>query len=117
MKKTALYKSFLYALKGIWYVLKSERNFQIHTIGLIINLILFYCLKVVLQDIIIILLVSCFVLVTELLNTAIEKICDFIHPNFNKRIGIIKDISAGAVFIAALFAIVVGVLIYQKYFF
>ena len=52
------------------------------------------------------------VLSIEGLNTAVEKIADFIHPEFHDRIGFIKDIAAGAVFFAAIAAIIVGLLIY-----
>ncbi|HEY0045993.1 MAG TPA: diacylglycerol kinase family protein [Flavobacterium sp.] len=52
------------------------------------------------------------VLGVEGLNTAIEKICDFIHPAYHERIGFIKDISAGAVMLVALSAIAVGLMIY-----
>ena len=52
------------------------------------------------------------VLSIEGLNTAVEKIADFIHPEFNERIGFIKDIAAGAVFFAALTAIAIGLIIY-----
>jgi diacylglycerol kinase (ATP) len=48
----------------------------------------------------------------EGLNTAVEKIADFIHPEFHNRIGFIKDIAAGAVLFAAFSAIAVGALIY-----
>jgi len=48
----------------------------------------------------------------EGLNTAIEKIADFIHPQFHQKIGFIKDIAAGAVFFAAMTAIAVGLFIY-----
>jgi diacylglycerol kinase (ATP) len=48
----------------------------------------------------------------EGLNTAVEKVADFIHPEFHERIGFIKDIAAGAVFFAALTAIVIGAIIY-----
>lgn len=52
------------------------------------------------------------VLSIEGLNTAVEKVADFIHPEFNERIGFIKDIAAGAVFFAALTAISIGLIIY-----
>ena len=52
------------------------------------------------------------VLGIESLNTAVEKIADFIHPEFHNRIGFIKDIAAGAVMFAAAAAIAVGLLIY-----
>ncbi|WP_046744495.1 diacylglycerol kinase family protein [Kordia zhangzhouensis] len=48
----------------------------------------------------------------EGMNTAVEKIADFIHPEHHKKIGIIKDIAAGAVFIFAIAAIIIGLIIY-----
>ena len=53
----------------------------------------------------------------EGLNTAVEKIADFIHPNYHERIGFIKDIAAGAVFFAAMTAIAIGLIIYLPKFF
>lgn len=52
------------------------------------------------------------VLSIEGLNTAVEKVADFIHPEFHERIGFIKDIAAGAVFFAASTAIITGFIIY-----
>jgi diacylglycerol kinase (ATP) len=52
------------------------------------------------------------VLCIEGLNTAIEKVADFIHPEYHQKIGFIKDIAAGAVFFAALTAIAIGSIIY-----
>ena len=98
-------------------MLKSERNFQLEVFALIINLFLIVCFKLNSTDVALILLVCFLVLIAETINTAIEKICDFVEPNFNKKIGIIKDISAGAVILATLLSIIVGVLVYRKYFF
>lgn len=52
------------------------------------------------------------VLAVEGLNTAVEKIADFIHPNYHTKIGFIKDIGAGAVFFAAVVALATGLIIY-----
>ena len=52
------------------------------------------------------------VLSIEGLNTAVEKIADFIHPYYHEKIGFIKDIAAGAVFFAAMTAIAIGLMIY-----
>lgn len=52
------------------------------------------------------------VLCIEGLNTAVEKVADFIHPEFHEKIGFIKDIAAGAVFFAAMTAIAIGAFIY-----
>lgn len=48
----------------------------------------------------------------EALNTAIERLADFVHPEHHKKIGIIKDIGAGAAFFAAVTAIIIGLVIY-----
>ena len=52
------------------------------------------------------------VVIVELLNTAIEKLADFVHPDYHLKIGIIKDISAGAAVFAAFVAIIIGGIIY-----
>lgn len=52
------------------------------------------------------------VLSIEGLNTAVEKVADFIHPEYHQKIGFIKDIAAGAVFFAAMTAIAIGLIIY-----
>ena len=52
------------------------------------------------------------VLSIEGLNTAVEKVADFIRPEYHERIGFIKDIAAGAVFFAAMTAIAIGIIIY-----
>ena len=52
------------------------------------------------------------VLGIEGINTAVEKVADFIHPEFHEKIGFIKDIAAGAVFFAAMTAIAIGCIIY-----
>lgn len=59
----------------------------------------------------------CFALIfsAEGLNTAIEKLCNFIHPDYHKQVGFIKDISAGAVGFSALFSLTISILIYIKY--
>jgi diacylglycerol kinase (ATP) len=48
----------------------------------------------------------------EGLNTAVEEIADFVHPDFHNKIGFIKDVAAGAVFFAAITAIIIGCIIY-----
>jgi diacylglycerol kinase (ATP) len=52
------------------------------------------------------------VLVAEALNTAIEKMADFIHPDYHKKIGFIKDIAAGGPIFAAITSLIVASIIY-----
>ncbi|MBE2274367.1 MAG: diacylglycerol kinase [Flavobacteriales bacterium] len=117
MRKPPFYKSVGNALRGVIWMLKSERNFQIEVFALLINLFLIVFLKLNTVDAAIILIVSFAVLSLEILNTAIEKVCDIIQPKFDLRIKVIKDISAAAVVLMALASVVVGVLVYWKYLF
>lgn len=117
MQKPPLHKSFLNAFRGVFAMIKTERNFQIEFMAFLINVFLIFYLKLSNLDAAIILLASVGVLSAEIFNTAIEKICDIIQPNFDKRIGFIKDISAGAVVLVAAVSVVIGILVYGKYIF
>ena len=117
MRKPPIHKSFGNAIKGAVWMLRSERNFQIEVLALIINLLLIVYLKVSELEAALILVVSFSVLGLEILNTCVEKICDIIQPDFDERIKIIKDMAAGSVFLMAMASVVVGVLIYSKYLF
>ncbi|MFP7655267.1 diacylglycerol kinase family protein [Chryseobacterium proteolyticum] len=98
-------------------MIKTERNFQIECIALLINIFLIFYLQLSKFDTALVLIVCFGVLSTEILNTAIERICDIIQPEFDKRIGFIKDISAGAVILMAIVSLIVGILVYPKYLF
>lgn len=117
MKKLPLHKSFKNAFLGIFMILKTERNFQLEFLAFLTNIFLIFYLNLSKIDAILILIVCFGVLVAEIFNTAIEKICDFIQPNFDKKIGFIKDICAGAVTLMSILAIITGIIIYWKYLF
>ena len=117
MRKPPIYKSFGNAIKGAVWMLRSERNFQIEVLALIINLLMIVYLQVSELEAALILVVSFSVLSLEILNTCVEKVCDIIQPDFDERIKIIKDMAAGSVFLMAMASVVVGVLIYSKYLF
>ncbi|OCA74368.1 diacylglycerol kinase family protein [Chryseobacterium arthrosphaerae] len=117
MQKPPLHKSFLNAFRGVLAMIKTERNFQIELAAFFINLFLIFYFNLSGTDAALILLVSAAVLSAEIFNTAIERICDLIQPDFDPRIGFIKDISAGAVILMAIAAVIIGVIIYPKYIF
>jgi len=96
-------------------MLTYERNFQIEVLAFFINLFLIFYLKLSAIDAALVLIVSFGVLAAEIFNTAVEKICDIIQPEFDKRIGFIKDISAGAVILMAVASVIIGILVYCKY--
>lgn len=117
MRKPLLHQSFLNAFRGIFMMVKSERNFQLELVAFAVNLFLIFYLNLSKTDSVLILMMSSGVLAAEMFNTAIEKVCDFIQPEFDRRIGFIKDVSAGAVLLMAMISVVTGVLIYWKYIF
>lgn len=117
MRKPPIHKSFENAFNGLWLMIKSERNFQLELLAFAVNVFLIFYLKLSSVDTILILIVSFGIFAAEIFNTAIEKICDIIQPDFDKRIGFIKDIAAGAVILMAILSVIVGVLVYWKYIF
>lgn len=105
-------KSVGYAFKGAVLLLKTESSIKIQfVIGLLVTAAGFYY-QISPTEWMLQMLAIGLVMGVEGLNTAIEAIADFIHPDFHSKIGHIKDISAGAVFIAAIAASVVGCIIY-----
>lgn len=115
MQKPPIHKSFLNAFQGVFMMIKTERNFQIELLAFFVNLFLIFYFKLNSTDTALVLIASFAVLSAEIFNTAIEKICDIIQPDFDKRIGFIKDIAAGAVVLTAIASVIVGILVYGKY--
>lgn len=115
MRKPPIHRSFWNAIKGVIWLIKSERNFQIEVSALLINVFLILYLKLTANDAALIFAVSFAVLGLEILNTCVEKICDIIQPEYDVRIKIIKDIAAASVFLMAIASVILGLLIYPKY--
>ncbi|NLP33419.1 MAG: diacylglycerol kinase family protein [Oligella ureolytica] len=105
------------AAKGIGYTVRKERHFRFH-LGAALAVVLFgLVLGVSLRDwLFLIYAIGC-VLVTELLNTALERAVDLASPEYKELAGIAKDIAAGAVLVAAIQAVFIGVLIFGPYIF
>ncbi|MGB3589229.1 MAG: diacylglycerol kinase family protein, partial [Tunicatimonas sp.] len=101
-------KSFRYAISGLRVLFKEEHNARVHLAitFLVIILGVFFGLSV--TEWVVIVLTIGFVLVTEILNTAIEDIADFISPQRDVRIKRIKDLGAAAVLLSAVTAVVIG---------
>ena len=106
-----------YALKGAWLLLRNEASIQVQFVISIIVTIAGFYFDITRTEWILQLLAIGLVMSAEGLNSAIEAIADFIHPDFHSKIGHIKDIAAGAVCIAAIIAFIIGCIIYYPYFF
>ena len=109
---TGRFKSMGFALKGAIKLVTTEHSVMVQTfIGILMIFAGFY-FHISHEEWLIQTLAIGLVLGIEGLNTAVEKVADFIHPEFHEKIGFIKDIAAGAVFFAAMTAIAVGLIIY-----
>lgn len=103
---------FHFAWEGIIEAIKLERNLKVHLSITCIVFLLGWFVHLTLMEWVIIVLVIGFVLALELVNTAIEEIINYLKPEIHPHAKLIKDIAAGAVFIAALTAAIVGLLIF-----
>lgn len=105
-------KSVTYAVKGFYLLITTEHSIMVQLAISTLMCFLGFYLKISAVEWMFQILAIGLVLTAESLNTAIEAICDYIQPNFDKKIGFIKDIAAGAVTFAALTAVVIGAIIY-----
>lgn len=105
-------KAVKYAAKGFWILITSEKSIIAQVIIALIMTAIGFVMKISATEWLFQIFAIGLVLVAESLNTAIEKMADFIHPEYHKKIGFIKDISAGAAFFAAIFAVIIGLIIY-----
>jgi diacylglycerol kinase len=110
-QKEPIHRSFAFAFKGLAQVLK-ERNFKIQLLAALIAIVLGFILKISCGEWVSICICIGFVLVLEMTNTVIEQTIDLLHPDWNEKAGRIKDISAGAVLLAAITSAVVGGMIF-----
>ncbi|MDC7998066.1 diacylglycerol kinase [Gilvibacter sediminis] len=119
MKNTFIGKrlmAFKYAGRGAWLLLKNEASIQVQAvIALVVTVAGFY-FEITATEWVLQFFAIGLVMATEGANTAIEEIANFIHPERHPKIGYIKDVAAGAVFFAAVIAIVIGCIIYIPYF-
>jgi diacylglycerol kinase (ATP) len=109
---TGRLKSISYAFKGAVKLVTTEHSVMVQFfIGIVLIAAGFY-FNISHAEWMFQTLAIGLVLGVESLNTAVEKIADFIHPQYHEKIGFIKDIAAGGVFFAAMTAIAIGLIIY-----
>ena len=105
-------KSLRFAFRGMLILIRSEHSVMVQLgIGILVSIIGFLvglsATEWILQTLCIGL-----ILAAEGMNTAVEKLCDFVNPGPDPKIGRVKDIAAGGVGFAAVMAIIVGLIIY-----
>lgn len=108
MKNKNLAESFKNAMQGVWYVASKERNMKIHITAAVLVLVFSIWLGVSTTEFAILCLTVAMVICCELINTALEVLVDIIVDVYHPKAKIIKDVAAGAVFVSALFSIIIG---------
>lgn len=115
-KKPSAFMRRIYSLRharhGVQYLFKYETNAKIELAFAIAVTIAGFYYDISAHEWCFQIIAIMVVLFTEAINTAIEKLCDHIHPEHHKYIGIVKDVAAGAVYIAGIGAIIIGLIIY-----
>ncbi|RLC40186.1 MAG: diacylglycerol kinase [Candidatus Nealsonbacteria bacterium] len=103
------------ALKGLRSAVREEQTFKIQLgIGILV-LFLMFCFPLTRIERTILVLTVSLVLSLELINSQIERILDFLQPNHDPKVKLIKDLSAGAVLLSVLGSIIIGLLIFLPY--
>jgi len=110
------FNGILYSIKGAYYLIRTEDAIKFQSLIALGLVFAGFYFEITAIEWIFQLFTFGLVMGLEALNTAIEDISDFVHPDHNKKIGIIKDIGAGAVFLAAFFSIIIILIIYLPYF-
>jgi diacylglycerol kinase (ATP) len=105
-------KSFGYALEGLRSFFKTQHNAWIHVLATFVVIVAGFIFKVSPKEWIALCFAIALVFISELFNTAIEFLCDKISPEIDPKIKLVKDISAAAVLIAAMVALVIGAIVF-----
>ena len=105
-------RSFKFALKGMWILITTEDSIKAQLFIAVIATIIGFYFDISNIEWMIQFLSIGLVLVAEAANTAIEEVADFIHPDYHKKIGLIKDIAAGAPTFAGVISLIIAGFMY-----
>ena len=111
MKSPNLFASFRFAFEGIAYAFRTQRNFKVHCGVMLAVVVVGLAVRLAPAQWAILALASGLVFQAELMNTALEAVVDRVSPEFHTLAKVAKDCAAGAVFLTALCAVVVGLLV------
>jgi len=110
--RPSVLESFNYAIEGVIHVLRTQRNMRIHFAVAVAVIVISVAVGVSKMELIVLLISIAFVLIAEMINTAIEGTIDAATTSFDPMAKLAKDIAAGAVLIASVNAVAVGYLVF-----
>ena len=105
-------RSFGFALRGVGFVLRTQHNSWIHLAATVIVVAAGAAFQIAAEDWRWVVLAIALVWVAEILNTAVEHVCNVVQPEFHASVKTAKDVAAGAVLVAAIAAAIIGVLVF-----
>lgn len=111
IKPRKLFSSFGYALDGLYLAVKLDQNVRFHLITSVLVLLVSFILKISTVEFLFIIMAIFFVLISEMVNTAIEEMTNLIIREHHFSARIAKDVAAGAVLLSAVFAVIVASII------
>jgi diacylglycerol kinase len=109
---SARLKSFVHAFEGILDFIKYEPQAVIHAIATVLVVAAGFYFSINTTEWIAVIVAIGLVIISEMMNTAIEKLTDMVSPEYNPRAKVVKDLAAGAVLIAALAAAMIGIVVF-----
>jgi diacylglycerol kinase len=111
MRSRNLLESFRFAFAGLWYALRTQRNVRVHLLIAAAVVALGLWLGLSPDRWALLTLTIGFVLISEAFNTAIETLVDLVSPDYHPLAKVVKDVMAGAVLLAAIASVIVGLLV------
>lgn len=105
-------KSFKYAFEGFKILFQEEHNARIHLVAAILAVALGFFFKISTAEWLVIIIVIGLVFITEIINSSIENMADFISPEKHFQIKRIKDLAAAAVLFSAIVSVIIGLVIF-----
>ena len=101
-----------YAVNGLKYAIKNEINIRIQLVIGLLVIIFALILSVSLLEWVLLILLIGFVITAEILNTAVETMLDYLAPEQHHVVGAIKDLTASAVLVTSIVAVIIGMMIF-----
>ncbi len=112
MKNRTLFDSFRFAVEGVLHVFRTQRHMRFHFFMVVLVLSLAKIYRLNRTELLVLFFSICFVLITEMFNTAVEAMIDMITDSYHPLAKHAKDVSAGAVLIASINAVAVGFVLF-----
>lgn len=114
MRRQPWRMTFRYAAEGVIYALRTQINMRIHVAAALLVIIAGLILRISRLDWLFICVAMALVTVAELINTAVEAAVDLISPDIHPLAKAAKDTAAGAVLLAAVFAVIIGIFVFYR---